>query len=108
MVGRMPVACQSATRPGVQIRACVRGRVGCSSWRVGLWRIKPCRMALLSEVRSVVWNVRQRRRRVRLFERVRLLSDRSEKHGQLSRGQLRQPDRAEVRDEESFDVLGVG
>ena len=48
------MACQSATRPGVQTRACARRRDGSSTWQAGLWRIKPGRIALLSAARSVV------------------------------------------------------
>ena len=50
----MPVACQSVTRLGVQTWACARRREGSSTWRAGLWWIKPCRIALLSAARSVV------------------------------------------------------
>jgi hypothetical protein len=51
--------------------------------------------------------VRQRRGRVRLAEPIRLLRDGGKKRGQLTRGQLRQPNRAQMRDEEPFDVLGM-
>jgi hypothetical protein len=51
--------------------------------------------------------VRQRRGRVRLAEPVRFLRDCGEERAQLPRGQLRQPNLAEVRDEEPFDVLHV-
>jgi hypothetical protein len=42
-----------------------------------------------------------------LAEPIRLLRDRGEKRGQLTHGQLRQPDRAEVRNEELLNVLRV-
>lgn len=52
-------------------------------------------------------DVRQCRRRVPLPEPVPVLRDGGEKRGQLTRGQLRQLNLAQMRDEESFDVLGM-
>ena len=40
-------------RAGVQTRACAHRREGSSTWWAGLSGIKPCRIALVSAVRSV-------------------------------------------------------
>ena len=52
-------------------------------------------------------DMRQRCWRVRLAAPVGFLRDGGKQHGQLSASQLRQPDRAQVRDEKPVDVLGV-
>jgi hypothetical protein len=107
MVGRMPVACQSATRPGVQTRACARRREGSSTWRARVVWNQALSDRAIERGPQRGSDVRQRRRGVRLAEPIRFLRDCGEERGQPSRRQLCQPDLAEVGDEEPFDVVRV-
>jgi len=104
----MPVACQSATRPAVQTRARVRAAAtGAPRGGPGCGGPSPAPDGAVERGAQRNADVRQRRGRVRLAEPVCLVRDSGEKCGQLSRGQFRQPDCAEVGMRNRFDVLGV-